>query len=277
MSPATSESGSGSDDRPEPAPTGDTKGSGGAWRALALGLIAAIVVIGAFAFGSTRGDGATTTGTGEDADRLTVVGSGESSAVPDELTFTLRVSQQRDDVSTAMAQTNTTTTSVIDALRDAGVGERDLRSSGLSVGSVQVRDPETRESRTVGYKATHTLAVKVEDLDAAGRIIDAGVAAGGDAVSVDDLRLSISDPAAALEQARADAVADARERAEQYPPAADRGLGQVIVVREGGDDDYYGDDAAYSPAAAFDSAGGLSIAAGEQTVSARVEVVWSLD
>lgn len=248
----------------------------GGGRAAVIGVAAAVGVIAAFLLGSiTRGDAGPAPSGGADpaADRLTMVGTGSADAVPDLLTFRVRVGVVREDVGTALADANRTAEKVLDALREAGVGERDLASNGLSVGPERERDPETSEQRTVGYRATHTTTVKVREFAGAGEVVDAAIAAGGDATSVDDLRLGFAEPDPYLADARADAVADARERAEQYAEAAGRDLGDVVTISEGGDDGYDGD---FLPAGDASAALGYGFAPGEQSLTATVQVVWQL-
>jgi hypothetical protein len=86
------------------------------------------------------------------------------------------------------------------------------------------------------------------------------------------ISFSIRDPAPMLDKARADAIADARARAETYARAAGVALGPILSISEGGGE---APRPMYRMAAAFAGAP-APVAAGEQSVSADVSVVWEI-
>jgi uncharacterized protein len=107
----------------------------------------------------------------------------------------------------------------------------------------------------------------------AGAVIGRLADAGGDAARVQGISYVLEDDAALQEQARADAFADARRKAEQYAELAGRELGEVVSVRENVT------APGPMPYAAADSAAGASemaIAPGSTTVTVTAEVRWSL-
>jgi uncharacterized protein YggE len=81
---------------------------------------------------------------------------------------------------------------------------------------------------------------------------------------------AIQDPAPLLANARADAIADARLRAETYARAAGVTLGPILSISEGGE----GPRPMYRMMAMAPAP--VPVAAGEETISADVAVVWEI-
>ena len=81
-----------------------------------------------------------------------------------------------------------------------------------------------------------------------------------------------------MKSARANAFADAKDRAQQYAALSGRGLGRVEKVTEVVNAPeqpvhYYGLDALQSAGSAGKA---VSLRAGQQTLTVRVSVTWSL-
>src|SRR5690606_34566297 len=109
-------------------------------------------------------------------------------------------------------------TKMLEQLRGLSIDEDDIRTAQLNVGPDYTYGEGGR--RLVGYVATSTIEVRMTQLDAIGRAIDATIGAGGDDTRLDGLRFELSDPEAARGEARVLAVANARRRAEQLAEAS---------------------------------------------------------
>src|SRR5699024_4984879 len=109
--------------------------------------------------------------------------------------------------------------------------------------------------------------------DVAGDVVAVLSEAAGDALGIDGLSLSVSDPADLQRRAREAAFADACNRAEQYAALAERELGPVRHVRDL--TDHAGPSPRQARAVTFE-AGSMPIEAGEHTVQASVQVTWEL-
>jgi len=79
---------------------------------------------------------------------------------------------------------------------------------------------------------SESLTATLNSLGAAGAQIDAAVHAGGDATTVSDISLNLTDTSALLAQARARAVADATAKAAQYAKALGEPLGPVVSITD---------------------------------------------
>jgi uncharacterized protein YggE len=155
----------------------------------------------------------------------------------------------------------------------AGVPESALQTSRLSVQPEWSH--EGQRPRLVGYTAHVGLTVTVGDPGRIGAVLAAAVSDGGDVVRVYSLGWRLRDSAAAEQDARHAAFADARERAEHYAALSGCSLGQVLQVDERGDDFRPRGRAMpvrYSGAASME----MGVDPGEVAVTATVTVTWEL-
>jgi uncharacterized protein YggE len=120
---------------------------------------------------------------------------------------------------------------VTQALRRAGVAERDIQTSNVSVYPQQVYG-EGQAPRITGYQANNTVTAKVRNISNTGRVIDAAVSAGGN--TVNGVSFSHAEPDEQLDIARRDAIAEARRRAELYADALGMRVHRIVAVNEGG-------------------------------------------
>ena len=144
---------------------------------------------------------------------LSISGSGLAVVEPDMATITLGV---RNFGPSAVSVTNENARRMIslrDALRRAGVEERDIQTSAISV-SPRYRRVGDNYRVPDGYDASNSVRARVREIDDVGAVLDAAIAAGGN--DVDGVRFGLQDPEAALDSARMDALTDARERAADY-------------------------------------------------------------
>ena len=156
------------------------------------------------------------------SDRIEVAGTGTAQARPDRLVARLGAEGTGPDVAAALATGESAARAMADAARAAGVVDGDLRTEDMSVG--QHHDQQGQPS---GYRAWLGLTVTLHDVDGSGAVLGDVLAAGGDAARLLGVSLAVSDPSAALEEARAGAMADARAQAEHLAALAGRELGDV--------------------------------------------------
>ena len=161
--------------------------------------------------------------------RLIVTGEGQSRIAPDMATVQLGVTTQADSAAAAMEQNSTQQQAVIDALTGAGIAEADIQTSGLNLNPL-MQYGENQAPTVTGYQATNTVAVRVADLARLGEVLDAIVSAGANEIG--GISFSREDGAGALDEARGQAVADARRKAELLAEAAGVDLGPVLTLRD---------------------------------------------
>jgi uncharacterized protein YggE len=244
---------------------------------LTTGLVLLALAV-AYLIGADRGDAADEPAaavTSQPTRTLTMVGVGTATAVPDKVAFDVSIGVNRDDLDLALDDTSKLMETVLDTLDEQGVAASDIRTTGLGMSPVYRYEKNARIFR--GYRVNQQIAV-VTDLDGAGDIVPAIIAAAGNAARVGDLRLQVGDAEAVLSEARDDAFAQAKAKAEEYAAQTGRELGDVLTVTEvSGNRDSDGslEVSAYASAAVADSAD-VPIRAGESDLLARVQVVWQL-
>ncbi|MDI9917131.1 SIMPL domain-containing protein [Rhodococcus sp. IEGM 1379] len=203
---------------------------------------------------------------------VTVVGTGEVRGAPDILTAGIGVEVVAPDVSGAVSQSNEKARAMIDAMVAAGVAAEDVQTSDLSVQPQYDGNPYGGGNVT-GYRATNSVRIIVRQLDKASGVLDAGIAAGGNAARLNTVAFDIDDDSKLLADARTRAFQDAKTRAEQYADLSGTSLSNVVTITEA-HNTTGNQDMMRSPSASMSD---MMIAPGTQQVSFEVTVTWSLD
>jgi hypothetical protein len=112
------------------------------------------------------------------------------------------------------------------------VDEKDIQTQQFSIEQVTSWDKDTGEEIVIGYRVTNMVTAKIREIDKAGAIIDAVAAAGGDLTRINSIGFSVDDPSPYYDEARQEAVADARAKAEQLAELADVELGKPTYISE---------------------------------------------
>lgn len=152
---------------------------------------------------------------------IMVRGEGEVMARPDVGAFSFSVTAEAKDAASAQTQSAEKTNAILAYLEEAGVEEKDVKTSGYSL------NPKYRYETQVcpvnmycppsdpvidGYTVTQTVEVKVRDLDKAGDLIS-GTGERG-ATNISGLSFTVDDESNLKAEAREAAIADAKEKAQ---------------------------------------------------------------
>jgi uncharacterized protein len=248
-------------------------------RALAVGGLAAAVLIGAFTLGSAAvassggraspgAQPAVAASTTESA-RITVTGTGNVTGTPNQLVLAMGVQVNGSSVGSALGAANDAVTRVTEALRADGVAAADIATSGLSIWPNYPANSQT----PIGYGVTESLTATLNNLAAAGTQIDAAVHAGGNATTVSGISLNLTDTSGLLATARARAVADATVKATQYANSLGEPLGPVISITDQASTQPFPVNGAYSASAAKAA---VPISPGTQQLTISVTVVFAI-
>ena len=159
---------------------------------------------------------------------ITARGIGRVTGVPDTVVITLGVESESAQASEALAGNNERTRAVIDLLKQAGVAEEDIQTSQFSI------NPRfDNEGRAiVGYFVTNLLTARVSDDVDAGALIDKAAQAAGNDIRVQSIQFEIDDKGSLYEDARQEAVEEAKNQAEQLAEAAGVELGSIRSITE---------------------------------------------
>ena len=157
---------------------------------------------------------------------------------------------------------------VLLALKGAGIEQKDYQTSRLSL------QPEYAPNRqgpspVVGYRASNRVTIRVRDVTKVANVIDTLVGAGAN--DLGGINFMVSQASKLLDDARTQAVADARRKAEIYAKAAGATLGAPLSISEEG--------AAPRPVFHAKMAAEMAaapVAQGEETLSVTVNVSWAI-
>lgn len=203
--------------------------------------------------------------------RLDVVATGEANRVPDVVRINAGVATLAPTATEAIRQNAERMQSVRAALRRAGVAERDIQTSSISL-YPEWRHQENRTPELVGYRAQNQVGVRFRDIANAGRILDALVAAGAN--EINGPMFMVERPEEALDEARTEAIATARQRAELYARALGMRVVRILSVSEAGMGYMPPPQPVMMREASAQSA--TDIVPGEQTLTASVTVSFEL-
>lgn len=202
--------------------------------------------------------------------RLSVSGDGVARIAPDMATVQLGVTSQADSANAAMDQNSQQQAAVIKALTDAGIEESQIQTSGLNLNPL-MKYGEDQAPSVTGYQASNIVTVRVADLARLGEVLDAIVSAGAN--EINGITFSREDGSDAQDDARRQAVADARRKAEVLAEAAGLTLGPVLTIR-----DSQSSGGAPRPMMRMEAtmADSVPVQAGEMEMSSRVDIDYAL-
>ena len=206
-------------------------------------------------------------GTGA-ANTISVVGQGSAGTTPDQATVGLGVAATRGNVNDALSAAGADLASLLKSLHGEGVQDKDIQTTGLSVGQENFCCPRN----VTGYSASSQVSVTVHHVANVGPLVATAVAAVGNEIQLNGVSLSVSDTTAQAKAARAAAMVDAGVRANQWAALAGHRLGGIVSVSEA-------PLAAQYPAGCCGygaGGGGIPILAGQSQVTMTITVVYEL-
>ena len=161
---------------------------------------------------------------------ISVSGTGRVVISPDVADLRLGVSVTKPTVKAARAAAADSMTKVIAALKKLGIADADLQTSGLSLQPVYDYQNNANPPKLTGYTLSNGVSVTIRDLDKIGDAIDDGLAAG--ATTLDGVTFRVDDPAKAQEQARKQAMSQAKAIADTLSSSAGVSIAGVASISE---------------------------------------------
>jgi len=167
---------------------------------------------------------------GAEPDRtISVSGTGTVKQVPDIADLNVGVVVQRATVRDAQAAAADAMQGVLKALRAAGVADRDITTTTLSLQPVY-RDATASEPKIVGYELRNGVVATIRDLARLSDAVDGALSGGGS--TLDGITFRVADPAGPEAQARTQAMKDARAKADALAAAAGVRIVGVASISE---------------------------------------------
>jgi uncharacterized protein YggE len=198
---------------------------------------------------------------------ISVTGEATISVPPDEAQVEAGVTSDGKTAREASEANNVTMGKVLLALKAAGIDSKDVQTSRLSLQPQSA--PNRSTNAIVGYRASNQVTVHLRDVTKVASTIDLLVGAGAN--DIGGINFMVSQASKLLDDAREQAVADARRKAEIYAKAAGVTLGAPLsIAEEGAPAPVFRGKMALSPMAA------TPVAQGEETLSVNVSVSWAI-
>lgn len=199
---------------------------------------------------------------------ISVTGTGTVETAPDMATLMIGVTTQAATAAEALASNSKATDAVIARLTASGVEARDMQTSNLSI-NPNWTGYDSSNPTISGYIAMNMLTVRVRALDSTGAVLDAAVADGAN--TLNGMTFGLADPEPVMNEARKEAVADARAKAELLAAAAGVKLGQIVSITDAGamsdPQPMYRDAVSAAP---------VPVVGGELGIIANVSVTWDI-
>jgi uncharacterized protein len=198
---------------------------------------------------------------------ISVTGEATVSVPPDMAEIEGGFTSEAKTAREASDANNTAMGKLLLALKAAAIDEKDIQTSRLSL-QPQSTPNHAGIPAITGYRASNHVTIRLHDVTKAAGVIDMLVGAGAN--DIGGINFMVSGASKLLDQAREQAVADARRKAEIYAKAAGVTLGAPLSISEGGGSPMPMQFRAKALAAA------TPIAPGQETLQVSVNVSWAI-
>jgi uncharacterized protein YggE len=199
---------------------------------------------------------------------ISTTGEATVSVAPDLAQIDGGVTSEAKTAREASDANNAAMGKVLLALKSAGIEEKDFQTSRLSL-QPQSAPNRPGPSTIVGYRASNRVTVRLREVAKLANVIDTMVGAGAN--DIGGINFMVSQASKLLDEAREQAIADARRKAEIYAKAAGVTLGAPLSISEEG---------APGPIAYRKMVAGMAasapVAQGEETLRITVSVSWAI-
>jgi uncharacterized protein YggE len=200
---------------------------------------------------------------------ISVTGEATVQVAPDQAQIDGGVANDARTAREASDANNAAMGKVLLALKGAGIDEKDFQTSRLSL-QPQYAPNRSGPSPIVGYRAANRVTIRVRDVSKVANIIDVLVGAGAN--DIGGINFMVSQASKLLDEAREQAISDARRKAQIYARAAGVTLGEPLAI-----------SVLSSPSPIFRGkvatgmvAATAPVAQGEETLSVTVNVSWAI-
>lgn len=212
---------------------------------------------------------------------ISVSGVGTVDVAPDMAVISVGVLREAKTARAALDANNEAMTTVLSAMENQGIEEKDLQTSNFSIqpryvypkantGGVQ------KPPKIVGYVVSNNLTIRIRDLEKTGEILDLvvtlGVNTGG------NIQFRNQNTEEIMEQARINAVKNAVSKATILVETAGADLGRIITISENFQQPRPMPIAqARNFSVAEAAADSVPIASGENSYRVTVNISWEID
>jgi uncharacterized protein YggE len=200
---------------------------------------------------------------------ISVTGEASLSVAPDLAQIDAGVTSDAKTARDAATSNNASMGKLLLALKGAGLDEKDYQTSRLSLQS-QYAPNQSGPPVVTGYRASNRVTIRLRDVTKVAGVVDLLVGAGANEIG--GINFMVSQASKLLDDAREQAMTDARRKAEIYAKAAGVTIGGPLSITEEGSPApvMFRAKAMGAPSAA------TPIAQGEETLHVAVSVSWAI-
>lgn len=159
-----------------------------------------------------------------------VTGESTVTTVPDQAEVNVGITVTSNTVQGAQDQANQTMNGIIAQMGQLGIPKEDIQTQSYSL--YPNYDFQTGSQRITGYTVNASLLVNLTDFSLLNQVIDGATGAGANQIGGITFSLSDEKENEIRETARAEAIGDAKDNAQQLARLAGMNLGRVVNVIE---------------------------------------------
>tara|TARA_R110002072_G_scaffold172324_2_gene326339 strand:+ start:2028 stop:2708 length:681 start_codon:yes stop_codon:yes gene_type:complete len=200
---------------------------------------------------------------------VNVTGEGIVTVVPDQVTISMSVENTGDDVIALKSLNDKTVDAVLNHIKQSGVEAKDIQTQYVSLNKRY-----DYNTKTYSFHAKQTITVLLRDLKKYDPLVSGLVQRGIN--SIDGITFGSSKAEELKSQARKNAIANAKMKAQEYAGVLNQKIGKAIQISEQGN--YNPPMPLYRSEAVMmsDSGGGETLAVGEMEMKVKIQVVFEL-
>ena len=161
---------------------------------------------------------------------VSVSATGSVAAEPDVAQISAGVVTEADSAKDAMGRNSVVMTKLIDGLKAAGIQPKDIQTTTLNVEPRYTQPKDGRVATVNGYRVVNQVRLTVRDVKRLGDVLDQAIALGAN--QINHIAFDIANPELLKDEARKQAMENARRRGELYAKAAGGQLGPVLRISE---------------------------------------------
>lgn len=174
------------------------------------------------------------TGMAADGDKMertvSVSATGSVTAEADIAQISAGVVTEGDSAKDAIGRNNVVMAKLIAGLKTSGIQAKDIQTTTLNVEPRYTQPKDGRAATISGYRVVNQVRLTVRDVKRLGEILDQAIALGAN--QINHIAFDIAEPEMLKDEARKQAMENARRRGELYAKAAGGQLGPVLRISE---------------------------------------------
>ena len=201
---------------------------------------------------------------------VSVSATGTVSGEPDIARISTGVVSEAETARDAVARNTAVMKKVVDGLKAGGIAAKDIQTTSFNVEPRYQHANDGRPPSIIGYRALNQVQIVARDLAKLGEVLDQAVTLGANQLG--GIHFEVSTAETLQDEARKQAMANARRRAQLYATAAAAELGEVLTIAE----EVHMGPPRPMPMARAAMAEAVPIERGTQTLEVKIHVTWAL-